>query len=153
MSDNPLRKIPLFSELSDAELDRLAALGRQQACPRGEKIFAEGEPGDALYLIETGKVRISKQIPGIGEEALAILEPGSVFGEMALLDDGPRSADAIAHEACTLFVIEREPFESMLFVDKELAYQVLSGVVRVLAARLRDTNDKMAAFFAMNKFG
>lgn len=148
-----LKKVPLFADLSEVELERLGSLARAESIAKGTKIFAEGETGDALYLIESGKVRISKMIPGIGEEALAVLGPGSVFGEMALLDDSPRSADAIAHEACEVFVIERDPFETMLFVDKELAYTVLSGVVRVLAARLRDTNDKMAAFFAMNKFG
>ncbi len=148
-----LKNVSLFEDLSNEELDRIASLAKTQEHKKNEKLFSEGETGNALYMISTGKIRIAKTIPGIGEEALAILEPGAFFGEMALLDDTPRSADAIVHEACELLVIERAPFESLLFVDKELAYHVLSGITRVLASRLRETNDKIAAFFAMTKFG
>ena len=148
-----LKKIALFETLSSDELERIAALAQEETHPKGTQLFAEGDPGDALYMINEGQVRIAKIIPGIGEEALAILEPGSFFGEMALLDDGARSAHAIVHKDCNLLKIERDQFDSLLFVDKELAYQVLTGITRVLAVRLRETNAKIAAFFAMTKFG
>lgn len=148
-----LKNVSLFSELSKRELEAIAGLMQTESHAKGVKIFQEGEPGDALYIIDTGSVRISKNIPGVGEEALAVLEAGSVFGEMALIDDAPRSADAIAHTDVALLVMYRNEFESMLFVDKELAYHVLSAMLRVLAARLRETNDKISAFFAMTKFG
>ncbi|RMF17360.1 MAG: cyclic nucleotide-binding domain-containing protein [Candidatus Dadabacteria bacterium] len=147
-----LAQIALFQDLSPNELERIAALAKEVSFSKNDSIFAEGDAGNALYMIIEGEVRIAKIIPGIGEEALAILKPGSFFGEMALLDDSPRSAHAIAHTAARLFAIERDQFESLLFVDKELAYHVLSAIVRVLAARLRETNDKVTAFFAMSKF-
>ncbi len=68
---------------------------------------------------------------------------------MALVDETPRSADAIAHSACTLGVLHREALDSLMFTDKELGYAVLWTFVRTLASRLRDTNDKIKAFFAM----
>lgn len=148
-----LKKIALFEALNNEELERIATLAVPEQHKKGAKIFSEGEPGNSLYMISTGRVRISKIIPGIGEEALAVLDPGSFFGEMALIDDSPRSAHAIAHEDCTVLKIERAQFESLLFVDKELAYHVLSAITRVLATRLREMNDKIAAFFAMTKFG
>jgi len=95
-------------------------------------------------------VRISKMVPGVGEEALAILEPGSYFGEMALIDDTPRSADATAHMPCTLYVIQKADLEELMFLHKDLAYELLWTFVRTLSARLRETNDKIKAFFALS---
>src|SRR5207237_727426 len=86
------------------------------------------------------KVRISKMVQGVGEEALAVLEPGSYFGEMALIDDTPRSADATAHLACTLYVIQKADLEQLMFLHKDLAYELLWTFVRTLSARLREAN-------------
>ena len=96
-----------------------------------------------MYVVVAGKVRISKRVPGVGEEALGILEAGSHFGEMAMVDDSPRSADAIAHTACALAVIRREQLDQLMFVDKDLAYDLLWTFVRTLSARLRETNEKI----------
>src|SRR5205823_13132205 len=89
-----LKKIPLFANLTADHLDKVANIATQKQVRANEKIFQEGEVGTEMYLIGAGKVRISKMVPGVGEEALAILESGSYFGEMALIDDTPRSADA-----------------------------------------------------------
>ena len=86
-----------------------------------------------MYLILSGAVRISRQVPGMGEEALAVLRAGTHFGEMALIDDFPRSADARAHEACRLFVVRKEDMEDLLFVDRDLAYDLLWSFVRTLS--------------------
>jgi CRP-like cAMP-binding protein len=115
-------------------------------------IFKEGDQGDKMYLILDGAVRISRQVPGMGEEALAVLKTGTYFGEMALIDDFPRSADARAHEACRLFVIRKEDMEDLLFVDRDLAYDLLWTFVRTLSARLRSTNDKMTFLAVTNRF-
>lgn len=95
-------------------------------------------------MILEGRVRITRELQGMGEEALAIVGPGDVFGEMALLDDWVRSADARVHERCRLLAIHRDAFEELLFVHKDLAYEVLWNVVRMLTRRLRETNDKFA---------
>ncbi len=142
-----LKPIALFSGLSDNELEEIARIIRRVSFGRGEMIFAEGDAGDALYLVERGRVRISKVLSGIGEEALAILGPGSVFGEMAVLDGGKRSANATAQEDVELLALDRDRFNALLLEDKDLAYQVLSVIVRTLAARLREMNDNDAALF------
>jgi len=98
-------------------------------------------------------VRISKHVPGVGEEALAILESGQYFGEMSLIEDGARSADAIAHTSCVLYQLSREKLEEVMFTDKELASVLLWTFVRTLSARLRETNDKIRSFFALSSFG
>ena len=145
-----LKKVPLFANLPSEHLAKIAAIAGQRAVKSNEKIFAEGDVGTEMFLIMSGRVRISKMVPGVGEEALAILEPGSYFGEMALIDDTPRSADAIAHIPCQLWVIQKTDLEELMFLHKDLAYELLWTFVRTLSSRLRETNDKIKAFFALS---
>jgi CRP/FNR family transcriptional regulator, cyclic AMP receptor protein len=147
-----LTKVSLFADLPAVYLRRIASLGVEESYPRGAPVFAEGTPGDKLYVILSGSVRISRQVPGMGEEALAILKAGDYFGEMALIDDFPRSADAIAHEACRLLVLTKERVADLLFVDRDLAYDLLWSFVRTLSARLRETNDKMTFLAVSSRF-
>jgi CRP-like cAMP-binding protein len=147
-----LSKISLFSALQPSYLRRIANLGLEEDYPLNAIIFKEGAHGDKMYLILSGAVRISRQVPGMGEEALAVLRAGTHFGEMALIDDFPRSADAVAHEACRLFVVRKEDMEDLLFVDRDLAYDLLWSFVRTLSSRLRETNDKMTFMAVTSKF-
>jgi CRP-like cAMP-binding protein len=147
-----LGHVPLFEGLSHAQLKKLGELCETEQVKRGAYVFREGDAGAAMFVVVEGKVRISRQVPGMGEEALAILSPGAAFGEMALVEEAPRSADAIAHETATLLRIDRARLDQLLFTDKELAYAVLWSLLRTLSARLRETNEKMKAFFAMAKF-
>jgi CRP/FNR family cyclic AMP-dependent transcriptional regulator len=147
-----LAKVHMFEGLQPAYLRRLAAIGARETHQSGTTIFAEGAVGDKMYLIITGAVRISRDVPGMGEEALAVLRPGNYFGEMALIDDSPRSADAKAHETTEVFVIRKEDLEDLLFVDRDLAYDLLWNLVRTLSGRLRETNDKMTFLAVTNRF-
>lgn len=147
-----LKNVSLFQGLTTTQLAKVAGLAQSQKHPIGTFIFKEGETGAAMYIVVEGKVRISKNVPGIGEEALAILEKGAYFGEMAVIEDSPRSADAIAHSSCMVLVIEREKLDQLMFTDKDLAYVLLWTFVRTLSERLRETNDKIKAFFAISKF-
>jgi CRP/FNR family cyclic AMP-dependent transcriptional regulator len=147
-----LSKIGLFSALQPTYLRRIATLGLEEDYAQDALIFKEGAVGDKVYLIISGAVRISRTVPGMGEEALAVLRAGNHFGEMALIDDFPRSADARAHEPSRLFVIRKEDLEDLLFVDRDLAYDLLWSFVRTLSGRLRETNDKMTFMAVTSKF-
>ncbi|MEM1034217.1 MAG: cyclic nucleotide-binding domain-containing protein [Myxococcota bacterium] len=147
-----LSKVPLFSGLTPDALQLVASVANEETHPTGKVIFEHGDVGDSLYIILTGRVRISRNVPGMGEEALAVLNPGAVFGEMALLDDTPRSADARVHERCRILTISREAFEDLLFLHKDLAYEVLWSMVRILSSRLRETTDKLTFLSVSSKF-
>jgi CRP-like cAMP-binding protein len=147
-----LAKVPLFAGLSPAALGLVAGVSAVEAHATAERVFQHGDVGDKLYVILRGRVRISRNIPGMGEEALAILGPGAIFGEMALLDEAPRSADALVHESCELLAIRREAFEDLLFLHKDLAYEVLWSMVRILSSRLRETTDKLTFLSVTGKF-
>ena len=152
MDASILKKVPLFEGLTQAQLQKIASIASERRYDGSASIFKEGDVGQEMYVIASGKVRISKMIPGAGEEALAILEPGHYFGEMAVIEDTPRSADAIAHIPCTLWVIDREKLDQLMFTDKDLAYVLLWTFVRTLSERLRETNEKLRAFFAVSKW-
>lgn len=145
-----LRSVPIFNALDEAHIMQVAALAEEQRFAEGETIFAEDDPGDYLYVIIEGRVRLSKLIPNIGEEALSIAEQGDHFGEMALIDAAPRSAHAIAHSDVLLAAIQRQAFEQLLFVNRDLAHDVLWSFVRAMSKRLRETNDKIKTFFTLS---
>ncbi|MBK7583490.1 MAG: cyclic nucleotide-binding domain-containing protein [Myxococcales bacterium] len=147
-----LRKVALFSGLKTEALELIAKVATEERHATGTKIFQHGDAGDKLYLIMEGKVRISREVPGMGEEALAVLGAGEVFGEMALLDESPRSADARVHERCRLLAIPKDGFDDLLFLHKDLAYEVLWSVVRMLVGRLRETTDKLTFLSVSGKF-
>lgn len=147
-----LKGVQLFSGLKTPALELVARIAREETHKRGEKIFRHGDPGDKLYLILEGKVRISREIPGMGEEALAVLGPGQIFGEMALLDESPRSADANVHDTCRVLAVPRDGFDDLLYLNKDLAYEVLWSIVKMLLKRLRETNDKLTFLSTSNKF-
>lgn len=147
-----LRNVSIFKDLDDGELERVAEVCREQSFVSGEYIFKEGESGNRLYLIVEGEVRISRQIPGSGEEALAVLKPGALFGEMAVFDRTERSTDAISNGGTRCLTISRSDFELLLDFNRELAYKVLWAVVRLLSGRVRQTNDSLRSFLAMSMF-
>ena len=147
-----LRGTPLFAELDDDALRRIADRCRTETVAADTVLFHEGDAGDRLYLIAEGAVRISRQIPGSGEEALTVLRPGQVFGEMAVFDRTERSTDAIAQEACVLLTLQRDDLETLLRDDPALARIVLWAFVRILSGRLRATNESLRSFLAMSMF-
>jgi len=147
-----LKKVELFAGLKLEALELIAQVAAEESHALGTKIFQHGDAGDKLYLILEGRVRISREVPGMGEEALAVLGPGQVFGEMALLDESPRSADARVHERCRLLAIPKDGFDDLLFLHKDLAYEVLWSIVRMLVDRLRETTNKLTFLSVSNKF-
>ena len=147
-----LKNVAIFKELDESELDEIAEVCREEKFVSGEYIFREGESGNRLYLIVEGEVRISRDVPGSGEEALAVLKPGALFGEMAVFDRSDRSTHAISNGGTTVLTITRPDFEMLLDFNREMAYKVLWSVTRLLSGRLRNTNDSLRSFLAMSMF-
>jgi len=147
-----IKKAAIFADLSEIELARVLEICTEQRFKFGQTIFKEDEPGNRLYIISEGEVRVSRDVPGSGEEALAVLKPGACFGEMAVFDRSTRSTDAIANTDCVLVTIARSEFEMLLDFDRDLAYKILWSVVKLLCERLRITNDNLRSFLAMSMF-
>lgn len=146
-----LEPVDLFQGLDADQLVAVSSIAIERAYEESQPIFQEGDPGDRIYVVAWGEVRISKRIPGIGEEALAILEAGAAFGEMMLVEEGvSRSADATAHTACIVGVFGKDPLELLLASRRDIAPIVYRNLARMLAGRLRETNEKIKAFFAMS---
>ncbi len=146
-------KVDLFRErgLSAAEMKLLATFSAEERFRAGSTIFREGDSGDKLYIVLNGRIRISKFIPGVGEEALAVLGRGDFFGEMALIDDQPRSADAKAHESdATVLSIDRATLNEILSMDPHASLQFLNLLCRMISRRLREINDKIVQWKYMS---
>lgn len=147
-----LKGVAIFKDLDDNEIGEVAAVCKEEKLNSGEYVFREGEAGNRLYLIVEGEVRISRDVPGSGEEALAVLKTGALFGEMSVFDRSERSTHAISNGGCTLLTITRPDFEMLLDFNREMAYKVLWACVRLLSGRLRSTNDSLRSFLAMSMF-
>ena len=147
-----IKESSIFKDLDEAQVARVAEICEVQELKFDEWIFREGDEGDRLYFISKGEVRISRDLPGTGEEALAVSKPGECFGEMAVLDPSKRSTDAIANTRCTLLSITRSDFELLLDTDHDLAYKLLWSLVRLLCQRLRITNDNLKSILVMAMF-
>ena len=145
-----LRKVGLFETLMEHELAKIEKICRSENAAKDTVILKEGEPGDRCYIIIKGEVRISKFIPHIGEEALAVLKPGDYFGEMSLIDNFPRSADAIANSDVELLAINKTDLDRILITDHDLGYKLLWTFTKTLSKRLRETNEKLAGFLIMS---
>ena len=152
MNVDLIKQAQIFADLDDDELAAVAEISSEQSFKFGQKIFKEGERGNRLFIISEGEVRISRDVPGSGEEALTVLKAGACFGEMAVFDRSERSTDAIANVDCKLLTISRPDFEMLMDFNRDLAYKILWSVVRLLTERLRITNDNLRSFLAMSMF-
>jgi CRP-like cAMP-binding protein len=123
-----LKSVDLFRALPGEELAPIAEIAEEQPFAAGDQVFAEGEPGDALYLIVEGAVQVHR-----GKKQVARLGARDVFGEMAVLDSHPRSASATVLEDAVLLKIGRDDFRDILQERPEIGM----GVIQVLSRRLR----------------
>ncbi len=131
-----LRKVPLFAALDDAAADALTKLLRPSSLPAGTKLFRVGDPGDSMFIIDRGRVRISVCDADGHEVILAELRRGDFFGEMAVIDGQGRSADATVMEDARLELLSRENFLSFVSSDVRIPLEMLSAIAR----RLRRTD-------------
>jgi CRP-like cAMP-binding protein len=129
----------LFRGLPAATLERVAALAVRRICEDGSVIFLQGDPGDALCGVVSGRVRISASRPGGKEIFLNVIGPGETFGEIALLDGMTRTATATAVGRTELLVIPREAFLALLHAEPQLALHM----IRLLCKRVRWTAEQV----------
>lgn len=132
-----LERVDLFAGLPDDVLRGIAAIVRGEQVEAGKALFEEGDPGDAYYVVYSGAVEILK-----GEDKLAVRRTGDGFGEMALIDDAPRSATAVATEDCQLVTVAREDFQKLLGDDSLplRMMQVLSRALRAMGIRFANAD-------------
>jgi len=141
-ADDPgLQSFSLFSGLGPSELTALLKLTDTRECVAGERIVSVGEQGLCLYVLLSGRAKVSVGADG-GEIVLAHIESGDFFGEVSLVDDGPRSADVTALEPCTLLRITRMTIGVLGGLQPSAAIQILGAIGSALVARLRASNQK-----------
>jgi CRP/FNR family transcriptional regulator, cyclic AMP receptor protein len=134
-----LRKHPIFSDLDSEALDQLCRYARHTVLKRGATIFSKGDPGNSLYAVISGTVKISISSPDGRNAILNLIGAGELFGEMAVLDGQDRSADATANTNCEIYVIDRRDF--LPFVRSQPALSM--KFIELLCARSRWTSDQV----------
>lgn len=133
---------PLFDGLPRAALDDILLQATEKFVRRGQMVFQQGDAGSYMVAVLSGRIRISATSPEGREVTLNMIDAGEIFGEIALLDGKPRSADATALEDSNLMVVERRHFLQYLTSSNELALRVID----VLCERLRDTTETLGNF-------
>lgn len=144
-----LQSVPMFSELTATELDSLVRVCSRRHARKHSVILFEKEAGDTLFVIVDGRVKVGILGDDGREVILSVVGPGDFFGEMALLDDEPRSATAIAVTDCELLTLARSDFQKV--VDGHPG--ILAQLVRVLSARLRRANHQICTLALLDVYG
>ena len=146
MTLEALRSVPLFASLDDEAAAELRRLLSEKVVPQNTRLFNQGDQGDAMYLIESGRVRISIRDEDKQELTLAELAQGDFFGEMSLIDGRQRSADARVLEDARLAVLSRDAFLSFVRTNPDVALEMLSA----LTDRLRRTDELLRSRVSRN---
>jgi CRP/FNR family transcriptional regulator, cyclic AMP receptor protein len=141
-----LRKHPIFADLEPEAFDQLCRYAKHTTLKRGAALFAKGDPGLSLYAVISGSVKMSISSADGRSAILNIIGPGEIFGEIALLDGGVRSSDAIANTNCELFVIDRREFIPFVRSQPALAMKF----IELLCGRLRRTSDQVEQIILQN---
>jgi len=144
-----LRTVPIFSDLTDEDISSLGRLSIRKHYPKDTVIFFENEEGDFFFMILDGRIKVTILGDDGREVILSLLGPGDFFGEMALLDNEPRSATAIAVEDSELLSLHRTDFQSVL-ADKQ---SITVGLIRVLTSRLRKANHQISTLALLDVYG
>ncbi|RWA15480.1 Crp/Fnr family transcriptional regulator [Mycolicibacterium brumae DSM 44177] len=135
-----LSRASIFQGVDPAAVAALADQLQPLAFPRGHRVFREGEPGDRLYIIASGTVKIGRSAPDGRESLLALLGPADIFGELAIFDPGPRTSTVTTLTEVEAVSMDREALHSWITGRPQIAEQLL----RVLARRLRRTNNALS---------
>lgn len=150
MSTAPfLASVPLFKSLDASELARFAELVREKSYPKGSVILFEDDPGDSLFIVRDGRVKVVLLADDGREVILGILGPGEHFGELSLIDEQPRSAHVIAMEDALLLVLRREDFRKRVEANPSVAWSLLAE----LSGRLRKADGQIGSLVLLDVHG
>lgn len=141
-----LATVPLFKRLDPAELTKFAELLRGKSYPKGSVILFEDDPGDALFIVRAGRVKVVLVAEDGREVILGLLGSAEHFGELSLIDDQPRSAHVIAMEESTLLVLRREDFRRRVEQNPSVAWSLLTELSR----RLRRADGKIGSLVLLD---
>jgi len=143
--DDVARRVRIFAGLTDVQIGRIREVCREVPYQPGETVFERDSTDQALFIVLEGRVEIRVVDGG---PPLASIVAGEIFGELALIDELPRSAGAVAAEASRLLVIRNDDFQRLVRRDPELGVTILRNIARTLSTRLRDTNVKVETMLA-----
>ncbi len=141
-----LLTVPLFKSLGVTEVANFAQLAREKSYPRGSVILFEDDPGDSLFVVREGRVKVVLVAEDGREVILGILGIGEHFGELSLIDDEPRSAHVVAMEDSTLLVLRRDEFRRRVEQNPAVAWALLMGLSR----RLRRADEKIGSLVLLD---
>jgi CRP/FNR family cyclic AMP-dependent transcriptional regulator len=144
-----LRNLPLFSGLDDVELDKLSKVASRKRVERGASVVRAGEVTDSLYILLSGRAKVTNTDEEGREIILAWLGPSEFFGEMGLLDGSPRSANVVAAEACELMFLSKDAFQRCLQDN----FQVAQKLMKILVQRLREADRKIESLALLDVYG
>lgn len=144
-----LKDLDMFSDVDDHAIRNLSGLFKERIFSQEEIILEEGGIGNSMMVITSGQVRVSQTHGPDLEEALIVLKEGDVFGEMALIEDLPRSATIIAHTNVIIFEISRSHFIDYIAKDSPNGLKIVLKLAKILSSRLRETDNKLKAFVKM----
>lgn len=139
-----LTQVPIFSDLTPKELSEVEKIVHRRRYKKNETIIRAGDPGLGMYIIVKGSVDIVEEDEKAGKKTLAKLSDGAFFGDMALLDEEPRSASAIALEDSDMMGFFRPDFLDLIYRKPKLGIKVLLALARIIGERLRYTNELLA---------
>jgi CRP/FNR family cyclic AMP-dependent transcriptional regulator len=137
-----LRDSPYFKSLNDKEIGVLSQVVEEKTLPPGTTLFLEGMLGESMYIVVSGKIKIAKMISEGEEKVLVVLGPGDNFGEMAILDGGPRAATAVASEPTQILTLKRNDFAKLQEKDPAVAIKVLWALVKDFSRRIRENAER-----------
>jgi CRP-like cAMP-binding protein len=144
-----LRTVPIFSELDDKSIDELSRLTTRRCIEKDAVVFFENDPGDSFFMILSGRIKVTILGDDGREVILSILGSGDFFGELALLDDEPRSATAMAIEPTELLSLTRADFDGVLKDN----WTIMPALIQVLASRLRHANHQISTLALLDVYG
>jgi CRP/FNR family cyclic AMP-dependent transcriptional regulator len=144
-----LRTVPVFAELADTDIDALARLCTKRRYPKDTVVFFENEDGEFFFMILEGRIKVTILGDDGREIILSVLGPGDFFGEMALLDNEPRSATAIAAEESELLSLHRTDFQTVLSDNRN----ILGSFIKILTSRLRRANHQISTLALLDVYG